>query len=193
MTQAEFFAWDPPGDRRHEFDGFAPVPMTGGTRAHNRICQNLWAALRGRLRGGTCEVLGPDAGLATVGDAVRYPDALVTCTGGSLSARLIPDVVVVFEVVSQHSDRTDRIVKLREYRAVPSIRRYVLLQSGGIGLTVLQRAPGAFDWTASSLLADDTLRMPEIGIEVPVAELYDGMEFAKDGHWPYDGDRPAED
>ena len=88
MTQAEFFAWEPPDDLRYEFDGSAPVAMTIGTNNHNRICQNLWAALRARLLGGLCESLGPDAGVQTIRGAVRYPDALVTCTRQHGSARL---------------------------------------------------------------------------------------------------------
>jgi len=42
--------------------------------------QNIHAALRVRLKGADCRPLGPAAGVATIGDAVRYPDALVTCT-----------------------------------------------------------------------------------------------------------------
>ena len=43
------------------------------------------------------------------------------------------------EVISPTSGRTDRIVKVREYAAVPSVLRYVVVQSSSIGLTVLER------------------------------------------------------
>ena len=80
MTQAEFFAWAQTQDTRYEFDGFQPVAMTGGSINHSRITQSIHFALRTRLKGSGCEALGPDAGIATIGDTVRYPDALVTCT-----------------------------------------------------------------------------------------------------------------
>ena len=147
MTRAEFFAWVPPDDRRYEFDGFRPVAMTGGSINHNRISQNLWAALRARLRGTGCEALGPDAGLATIGAAVRYPDALVTCARVRGDQRLVPGVVVVFEVLSPgNSGFTDRITKMREYWAVPTIQRYVILETGGRALQMMARAPGATFW-----------------------------------------------
>ena len=33
-TQEQFFAWEGHRDGRYEFDGFAPVAMTGGTDNH---------------------------------------------------------------------------------------------------------------------------------------------------------------
>ncbi len=179
MTQAEFFDWADAREGRYEFDGFQPVAMVGGTRNHGRIAQNIYSALRTRLRGGPCEVLGQDAAVATVGDAVRYPDALVTCTGGPGTDRVIPGVAVVFEVLSPTSGRNDRIVKLREYRAVPSIRRYVIAEYAGIGLMVFERTNGGADWTATALSSDEILRMPEIGIELPVTELYEGVDLTE--------------
>ncbi len=100
MTQAEFLAWEPPDDRRYEFDGFAAVAVHWGTNNHNLICQNLWDALRSRLRGTPCRCLGPDAGVETAGAAVRYPDALVTCMPVREDAKLIQGAVVIFEVIS---------------------------------------------------------------------------------------------
>lgn len=177
MTREEFFSWAHAQDVRYEFDGFEPVAMTGGTVDHNQISQNIQFALRARLRGSACRTLGPDAGVATVGDTVRYPDALVTCTKVPGTAHLVPGVVVVFEVLSPSSGRIDRIEKVREYRAVSSIRRYVILESASVGLTVFERRDAGDNWTASTLTEDDVLQMEEIGVEVPVAELYQDVEL----------------
>lgn len=177
MTREQFFAWAQADGGRWEFDGFEPVAMTGGTVNHSQITQNVLVALRARLHGTACRPLGPDAGLATIGDAVRYPDALVTCAKVPGDAHVVPGVVAVFEVLSPTSGRIDRIVKLREYRAVPTIRRYVVLEHASIGLIVLTRANADEDWTATALTAEDTLRMPEIGTEIPVATFYEGVEL----------------
>ena len=116
--------------------------------------------------------------MATVGETVRHPDVLVTCTKAAGDAYLVPEVVVVFEVLSPTSGRTDRIAKLREYRTVPSIRRYVILEHAGIGLIVLARANADQNWIATAQTADDVLRLPELGAEIPVAELYEGVDLA---------------
>ena len=189
MTQAHFLDWAQAREERYEFDGFEPVAMTGGTFNHNRIAQNLYFALRRRLDGGACQSLGPDAGLATIGDIVRYPDALITCAKVKGDARLIPGVIVVFEVISPTSGRIDRIVKLREYVAVPSILRYVILESASAGLTVLERLAGDQKWTATALTAEDSLVLPEVDIAFPVAELYEGVDLGDEGGVP-DGGAP---
>lgn len=178
MTRAKFFAWAEAQDARYEFDGVQPVAMTGGSVNHSQITLNIHFALRTRLRGTGCRPLGPDAGVATIGDAVRYPDALVTCTRVTSTAHTVEGVVVVFEVLGPTSGRTDRIVKLREYRAVASIRRYVIVEHAGIGLTVFARADGDAAWTTTALTAGDTLPLPEVGIEIPVAELYEDVDLA---------------
>jgi Uma2 family endonuclease len=177
MTRAEFLDWAPRQDVRYEFDGFAPVAMTGGTVNHNRIMLNIQAALRARLKGSGCEPLGPDAGVATIGEAVRYPDALVTCAKVPGTARVVPGVVIVFEVLSPSSARADRIEKLLEYGAVPSILRYVVVESAGIGVGVFAREADAPAWTATALVDGATLTLPEIGIDIPIAEFYDGVDF----------------
>jgi Uma2 family endonuclease len=88
-------------------------------------------------------------------------------------------VVVVFEVISSSSGATDRIVKLREYAAVASIKRYVILESTSIGLQVLERSSPEQVWQTTALTSGDILRMPEIGVEIPVDEIYDGIEFSE--------------
>jgi Uma2 family endonuclease len=177
-TQERFFSWAESQDIRYEFDGIRPVAMTGGSVAHSRLTRNLNFALNSRLRGKPCEPMGPDAGVETVNKAVRYPDALVTCATAENASDLVPGVVVVFEVLSPASGQTDRIIKVREYAAVPTIRRHVIVESSSVGLTVMQRDAGNDAWTTTVLTIDDTLLMPEIGIEIPVAEIQNG-EFLK--------------
>jgi Uma2 family endonuclease len=176
-TQEQFFAWAEAQEARYEFNGVAPVAMTGGNLNHSRVTRNLLAALHTRLRGGPCEPLGPDAGVETIGNAVRYPDALVTCSKGDGKDRLVPSVVVVFEVLSPTSGRIDRIVKVREYAAVPSIRRYVILESSSVGLMVMERSEPGDIWRTTVLAEGDSLHMRELGIEIPVAEIYEDISF----------------
>jgi Uma2 family endonuclease len=181
MTREEFFPWAEAQDERYEFDGFAPVAMTGGTIGHSDISGNTRTALALRLRGTGCRPIGPDAGVATVGDTVRYPDTLITCAATSSRDRLVPGVVVVFEVLSPTSGYIDRVIKLREYQAVPSIRRYVILEYTAIGATVLERATPDEPWSATALASGDVLRIPEVGIELPLGELYENVDFFESG------------
>ena len=51
MTLQDFLSWEEQQPLRYEFDGFAPVAMTGGTAAHAAIQRNLLFSLTGLLRG----------------------------------------------------------------------------------------------------------------------------------------------
>jgi Uma2 family endonuclease len=179
-TEEAFLSWARRQEGRYEFDGFKPVAMTGGNANHGRIAHNIYSALGARLRGTPCSCFGPDLAVRTTAGKIRYPDALVTCTRFPGTAYIAPNPVIVFEVISLDSGGRDRIEKLREYAAVPSIRRYVIVESAGIGLTVLHRPEGGDAFTALPLLAEDTLHLPEIGIEVRVAEFYLDVEFDDD-------------
>ncbi len=92
MTRDQFLNWAEAQGGRHEFDGFQPVAMTGGNLNHNQIAINILVALRGRLGGTGCRPHGMDAGVATIGDTVRYPDGVVTCSRRTALA-VVPDPV----------------------------------------------------------------------------------------------------
>ena len=176
-TREEFLDWVEGQRERFEYDGFEPVAMVGGTSGHSRIHINIALALGTRLRGSPCMVLGPDAGVATSGNAVRYPDALVTWTAHSRFDRLIPGVVVVLEVVSPTSGRDDKVTKLLEYASVPTIRRYVVLESDSASALVFSRAEGDAPWHRSLVEDAGLVDFPELGISVPLTEFYDGIAF----------------
>jgi Uma2 family endonuclease len=178
-TQEQFFDWAQAQDERYEFDGVRPVLMTGGFNRAAAIGVNLIIALGTRLRGTGCRALGPDAGVETVNTAVRYPDALVTCSSAALEGRKVPGVVAIFEVLGRTADATrrDRITKAREYAAVPSILRYVIIDSSAVRLTVLRRTGPDQPWQTAVLTGDDTLGLPEIGIAIPVSEIYEDITF----------------
>ena len=74
--------------------------------------------------------------------------------------------------------REDRIVKAREYQATPSVRRYVMLEQDSVGAVVYARSSEL--WTHDILIADSMLFLPEIGVELPLAELYEGIVFEEE-------------
>ena len=177
MTLAEFLAWEERQEFRHEFDGVRIVARTGGTFAHASIQRNLAISIGGRLRGTRCTFVGSDLKILS-GRTSRYPDGVVTCSPTPNDATATPEPVVVFEVLSRSTAGMDRLTKNRKYAGIPSIQRYIMLEQDRIEATVFARSGG--DWVGRILGPEDVLLMPEIGIEVPVAELYDGLTFSPD-------------
>ena len=108
----------------------------------------------------------------------RYPDALVTCASVRPDARDVPKPVVLFEVLSSETERKDRKIKLQEYRSIPSVQRYVMLEQDDMLATVVART--AAGWSLDQVGPADVLAMPEIGIEILLTELYADMALPED-------------
>jgi Uma2 family endonuclease len=178
MTLAEFLAWEERQPLRHQFEGSRPVAMTGGTRAHAIIQANLAIAIGGRLRGGPCRFYGSDLKVRTGDDHIRYPGGFVACTSGESTSTMVSDPVVIFEALSPATAAVDRIVKAREYQATPSVQRYVMLEQDRIGATVYARADDG--WTHEILISESMLALSEIGVALPLAELYEGLAFPQE-------------
>ncbi len=186
MTVDQFLAWEERQALRYEFDGFQPLAMTGGTAAHSAIQRNLIVALGNGLRDSLCQPYGSELKVR-VAERIRYPEAFVVCTPVPPRSKVVTDPVVIFEVVSESSVTTDFVTKNAEYRATPSVQRYVVLQQTKAAAAVFSRKGD--DWITDLLAGDDAvLRMPEIGIEIPLSEIYRRVEFeveaseAEDSH-----------
>lgn len=175
MSREEFLTWEARQPLRYEFDGFQPVAMAGGTEAHAAIQCNLAIAVGGRLRGTPCRFYGSDLKVDT-GQTIRYPDGFAVCSPFVASAMRITDPIVIFEIMSDDSARCDLMTKNREYAAMPSVRRYVVLAQDAMAGTMFERS--GTDWVGRLLKADSILRMPEIDIEVPLPELYEGVDLS---------------
>ena len=175
MTPEEFLAWEAKQELKWEFDGFEPVAMVGATLVHAAIQGNILIALGNRLRGRPCRPYGSDVKVQ-IGPRYRYPDALVSCSPTIPGVTVAADPVVIFEVLSESTARTDKTTKLTEYCSLPSVQRYVMLEQDQAFATVVSRA--AAGWGLETLGADGVLAMPEIGVEVAMAELYEGLDLA---------------
>jgi len=55
-----------------------------------------------------------------------------------------------------------------------------MLEQDRIGATVYARGGG--DWKHEILIEDSILALPEIGVEMPLAELYEGLVLEADLH-----------
>jgi Uma2 family endonuclease len=79
-------------------------------------------------------------------------------------------------VLSDSSARTDLIVKNHEYAGISSVKRYIVLSQDEMSGTMFERI--GTDWVGHLLNAGSILRMPEIDIELPLAELYEGVDLS---------------
>jgi Uma2 family endonuclease len=148
--------------------------MTGSTARQSTIQVNLLGKLRAQLCGKPCRAHGSHMKIF-VADSIRYPDAFVVCSPVEGQATVIEESVVVFELLSPSTAFVDRGAKSKECRDTPSIQRHVMLEQDRQAATVFTRA--ADDWVGLILSGNAVLDMPEIGISIPLADLYEGVTF----------------
>ena len=173
-TTESFLAWEDRQEGKHEFDGQDVIPMTGGSVAHQRIVFNLCVALTGLLAGKPLVVIHEMR--LRIGRRIRYPDVAV-CAGPLDSAtRTLTDAVALFEVLSDDTATTDRVEKLIDYAAVPSLRAYVLLEQTTAAATLFRREPSG-TWIASPHTMG-ALALPGLEITLPLDAAFQGLSFA---------------
>lgn len=186
LTEAQFFAWAERQEIRYELVDGQPVPkryewvdgrvvaMVGTTRRHDRVTGNVFAALHGRLRGSGCVVNTADTAVRIANRNIRYPDVSVDCGRFLEQDRAADALVLVLEVLSPSTAAFDQTIKLEEYRSVPSIRHVAIVDpERGRVLLHTRESEGwsfaVFDATAAAI------PLPAIGIELPFAEMFDGV------------------
>ena len=180
-SRSRFLAWAEiqPEGCRYEFDGFQPVAMAPATVGHNRIGRNIREAIRPRLPAGVpCDTYGPQDAIETVGGALREPDAFIACSRPHRTAIAVPAPIIVFEVVSPgRGNRRRDEEKVDEYESVPSILRYVIVESEGGSFRVFWREPGERAWRREGSDAVGPILLPEFGFALSLDEVYVGIDF----------------
>ena len=79
-------------------------------------------------------------------------------------------VAVVAEVLSQSTERIDRIEKFNTYRLMPSLHTYILAAQDKREVTVFHRTTG--DWSRTVLTGNATLSIPELEFTVSLDAIY---------------------
>ena len=186
MTQAaaqpwaieEFFAWQEMQPERYELvDGFPVRMMAGAKNVHDDIVVNVLVQLGTQLRGKGCRPFTGDSSIETKPGQIRRPDAGVDCGRRDPDAYKAASPRVVFEVLSPTTRDFDTIGKLEEYKLVESLERIVVIEPNAPEVFVWLRGADR-NWRESiGRGLDQVIDMPEIGVTLPLAEIYDGVEF----------------
>ena len=163
-----------PDEERWELlDGDA-VLMAPPSGRHQQIVSNLLAALRPLVAKFGCRAL-PGLGLRNdfVDDYAPIPDVVVRC-GPLLTDGYARDPLIVAEVLSPSTLNNDRGRKAAFYQGLQTLRAYLIVYADEARVELWSRGNGP-DATLRVLGRDDTIPLPDLGGEIPVAALYDGI------------------
>jgi Uma2 family endonuclease len=177
VSLEDYFAAEERSEIRHEYVAGQVYAMPGGTSFHAMISTNIAGALYSALKGTPCRAFGADLKVkAEYRDEkyVYYPDVSVFCDLGPLQQHYQERPVVVVEVLSPSTRRVDRREKLDVYRAIPSLRVYLLVEQTPASVMVYRRTDDGFVVEQYNQLTD-IIPLPEIGTQLALADVYDGI------------------
>ncbi len=163
---------------KHEYLGGVLYAMAGARYTHNLIASNVLIALGARLRGHKCRALNSDSKIRIrLPHQTRfyYPDASVVCNPGEESYQDEPRILV--EVLSQATRRLDEGEKKDAYLTIPSLEVYLLVEQDLPAVVAFHRTEQGFVRDVYRSL-EEIVPLPGIGIELPLSELYERVEFA---------------
>jgi len=167
---------------RHEFLDGIVYAMSGASRAHSAICFNLAVIIGSQLRGTPCTGHSSDMKVRA-GDAslYAYPDLTIVCGEPILHddhGDVLINPVVIFEVLSRSTEAYDRGEKFERYKTIETLTDYVLVSQDRPRLEHFSRQPdGTWSLTETNGL-DASLDLASINCRLPLAEVYDRIEFA---------------
>ena len=164
---------------KHEYLAGVVYAMAGARNAHNLIATNTSSALWARLRGSSCRAFNSDTKIRIrLPTHVRfyYPDVSVICRPNSQSDSFQDEPTALFEVLSEATRRIDDGEKKDAYVTIPSLQVYVLLEQDSPVAVVYRRGEAGFVREVYQGLTG-VVPLPEIHAELPLSEVYDGVEF----------------
>jgi Uma2 family endonuclease len=165
---------------KHEYLGGVVYAMAGARNVHNRIASNTLGKLDARLVGRPCQPYNSDTKIRirmATQTRFYYPDVSVVCRPNPPLDSFQDEPAVIVEVVSRKTRRLDESEKKDAYLTIPSLGVYLLVEQDRPLVQVHRRTETGFVREVYHGL-DAVIPLPEIEIDLPLAEVYVNVEFA---------------
>jgi Uma2 family endonuclease len=179
-TPEQYLEMERKAEFKSEYVNGEILAMAGASLEHNRINRNIGQSLANQLENKPCESFTNNLRVKVNPTRYAYPDAVVACgemdfEDSGLDTLLNP--VVIIEVLSPTTEVDDRGWKFAHWRRAGTMMDYVLIAQDRPSIEHYTRF-GQDLWTlreAEGLAA--ILRLPSIGCELPLSQIYARVEF----------------
>ena len=176
LSLEDYLAWEDEQPERHEFYRGEVFARGGERRVHGCLVGNLARALGNTLQGSPFQVFVSSMKVQIGEDIVFYPDVFVTCDKSDLSTECIFTApTVVIEVLSPSTQAYDRSLKFEVYRRIASLREYILIDPDTWRIDAFRRNEQG-QWVLFDMSNAPLLEVPSVGVSVPVAGVFDGVD-----------------
>lgn len=170
-----YLAYEETANVRHEFREGQLIPMPGTTDIHNLICQRITFALWQILKSTSCKVFMENVKVQISSKKhYTYPDVFVTCDERDLADAYIksfPSVIV--EVASPSTKVYDKTDKFLDYRKIPSLRHYLIVDSENEIVECYSTENGK-EWTAETYVSKQaSVPLKAINASLSLSAIYE--------------------
>lgn len=172
LTEAEYLATEPASEVKREYIDGQVYAMAGAGYNHNCISANMLRKFGNHLEGTPCATFMADIKVKLGKDYV-YPDVLVDCTKMAGDDYFSTSPVIIVEVLSRSTRKTDTTTKLIRYINLPSLQEYVLIEADIVSVQVLRRSK---NWMPEYFFLGDEVTFDSIGLTLPVEDIYDRVD-----------------
>jgi Uma2 family endonuclease len=180
ITREDYLAGELVAQQKHEYVAGQVYAMAGGSANHDTIGGLFRSEAGLGLKGKPCRPFGSDfllrVPLTPDEDAFYYPDGMIVCDPVGGEDCFTEKPVVILEVLSESTRRNDEVQKLRDYFTLPSLQVYLLAESDAPVVRVYRRGETGFQLSLVEGM-DQVIALPEVDLEVAVAELYRDVDF----------------
>ena len=175
ISPEDYLTWERAGEVKHEYRDGEVVAMVGASREHTLIVSSTNFLLYGQVQDRPCEIYSNDMRVQIrQGQRYTYPDLTVVCGEPQFGDDYLDNLLnptVIIEVLSPSTEGYFRGEKFHHYRAIPSLREYLLIAQDAFRIEHFARQ-GEHHWLltvadgleASVYLAsiDCTLRLADV-------------------------------
>jgi Uma2 family endonuclease len=173
VSVSDYLAGEQVSEARHEYVSGVVHAMAGASRRHNRLALRLSSALANHLRGSQCEPFVSDMKVRVLADGkdiFYYPDVVVTCDPRDTEDLYLRFPCLIIEILSESTERLDRLEKFDTYRTIPTLEEYVLVSQERPEVTVFRRARG---WEPEVFHGEDQqIILASVDMTLSLAELF---------------------
>lgn len=174
LTVEEYLALEESATVKHEYVAGTIHAMVGTTKRHNRIALNIASLLLDAARGGSCRVYASYVKVRTE-DAIYYPDVMVACGSEDDDPLVENSPCLIVEVTSPGTESIDRREKMYNYRKIPSLREYLIVDQNRRWVERHFRAEDG-TWRRADLVDEGRFPVPCPETELSLAVIYEGLE-----------------
>lgn len=172
LSEEEYLASEPASELKREYIDGRVYAMAGAGYNHNCISANMLGEFRNHLKGTPCATFMADIKVKLGKDYV-YPDVLVDCSKMRGDDVFSTAPVIIVEVLSRSTRKTDTTTKLIRYINLPSLQEYVLVEPDIVSVQVLRRSK---NWLPDYFFLGDEVTFESIGLSLAVEDIYDRVD-----------------